>query len=220
MRGLLLGVLLLMPAAQACGVTPMLEVDVPQEAPCLRGMSTHDRCDKVPSDPLRLDGVLRWSWDVDECSTEGGVVKGDVRIALSTTTTHPAWLPMTFDPEEVVVPPQEYYDPRHVRYDAASGRLYSEKEQAFGVTLATARAPTAEERERLEVRHGIVVVFVKAHAQGDGGRDSFAVTQLSFDARHLLHAEDSGPAHAAPMPPLAVLLGLVLTRASVGRWRR
>lgn len=219
MRGWIILVLLLAaPGAVACQVSPMLEFRLDEVPRC--SPAAPEECDPVPppGEPRTYDGAVRWYWDVDECTTQSGILQDDMQITFSGAGSNPAWLDVTFAPETITIPMHEYYDPTYLRFDG--DRLYSEKEEAFQVRFDFLRMPVDAERDQIDMRDGLVMTFLKAKAEGEGARESFAVKAVAFDGRHLVASPPVGQRddvqQEAPVPFLPALVAL----AGAAAWRR
>ncbi len=221
MRALLLiGLLMLIPAATACSqVTPIVGLEFDGKQPCMFTYEgTYDGCEELPAvgESRTYEGRVRWNWDVDQCSSTGGVLQGDMFFEFSSSALSPKWLPVTFEPATITVPLNEYYDPTSLDVDSTQNRIYSEQTRDVAVTFTMERQPTAGELEELRQRDHAARVFLKVLAQGTGSSDAFGITQFVFDTSDLAATEEvieHPPDQQVPALPVTILLGIVLVAA-------
>ncbi len=211
---LLLGlVLLIIPAAQACQqVTPVVSLEFDGKQPCAFTYDgTYEGCETLPAlgESRTYDGVVRWTWDADQCSTTGGYLQGDMVFAFSASDLSPKWMPATFEPTSISVPLVEYYGPTEMQFDAEQNRLYSEQTRPVSVTFTFERMPEGAELQQLEDRDGAARAFLKVLASGTGTGDAFGITQFIFNADELPASTDGIEPEDQKIPALPVSLLLV-----------
>ncbi len=218
MRALLiLGLLLIVPAAQACGqqVTPIVGLEFDGKAPCMfTATGEFDGCEPLPElgESRTYEGRVKWYWDADQCSVSGGYLQGDMQFAFSSSDLSPKWLPAVFEPATITVPLEEYYTPTEFQFDSAQNRIYSEQTRPVSVTFTFDRLPTEGEQKQLQDRDDAARVFLKVLATGTGTGDAFGITQFIFNADEISSASMSGeePANVeAPGVPVAMLLAVL-----------
>jgi hypothetical protein len=210
--GLLVLLLLAIPAAQACQVTPIVGMDFPDRAPCQIDIRTGalDGCEPLPGlgESRTYDGMVTWEWDVDQCTAEGGIAQGDMTFTFDVSRLNPAWMPVTFDPPIVVATPAEYYNPTDVTNDPNAGRTYSSGEKPFQVTFTYERMPNAKEIENLEDRDGAARFFLKVLAESEGAQPAFGISQFTFDGRPLLAEVEAARPQDEDAPGIPLVFAL------------
>ncbi len=207
---LLVFLLLLAPAAQACEITPIVSMKFPDRQPCGVDLATGEIQGCEPLMELgtsrTYQGEVHYEWDVDQCSAEGGVLQGDMVFTFDVSRLNPAWMPITFEPPQVTVTPADYYG-RQPTHDPDAGRTYGAGTAPFEVTFTFERMPNEKELQALDDRDGAARFFLKVLAQGEGTNDAFGISQFTFDARPLLAPAAPPVDEEAPMFPIS--LGLV-----------
>ncbi len=210
---LLIGLLLLLPAAEACKqVTPIVGLEFDGKAPCsFTATGAYEGCETLPAlgESVTYDGRVKWYWDADQCSVSGGYLQGDMMFEFSSSGLSPKWLPATFEPQTLTVPLNEYYDPTTLQFDSAQNRVYSEQSRDIQVTFTFERLPDAAERQQLEDRDDAARIFLKVLATGVGTGDAFGITQFIFNADSIEPAQETAEQpedQSVPALPISMLL--------------
>lgn len=221
--GLLVLLLIAVPAAQACSVTPIVGMDFPERAPCQIDIRTGALagCEALPErgQSRTYQGYVWWEWDVDQCTAEGGIAQNDVTFEFGVSALNPAWMPVAFDPPQIVVGPADYYNPANVTNDPQAGRTYSSGRMPFDVTFTFERLPNDKELKDLADRDGAARFFLKVIAKSEGIEDAFGISQFTFDGRPLLETEEVEAPQDNDAPGIPLVFALIAIALMAARRR-
>jgi MYXO-CTERM domain-containing protein len=215
--GALLLALLAAPAASACAVTPLMDLQFDGNPLCPR--FEPEGCLPLPSDgeSVRLDGTLRWEWDMPGCG-DSALPRGPVTIRFVPLERNPSWLQMEADPPEIQVLPEHYLDPSVMQPDTTIGTMRFILEFPVSVTWTRVGSPSEGALLDIQEQGDQVPAFLRARSEESGDfRESTTVEQFLFDARAL---SAGAPASSQQAPAAPVLLALATLALAAAHRRR
>jgi hypothetical protein len=214
-RWLALGLLVVIPGAQACQAVAALSFEFPADPACTR--QTPTGCPPLPQadDPVVFDGVLVWSWEAESCSLD--LATSPVHISFEALERHNhGWLALTVSPREIVIPVQDQWDVTDDDVDPATGAFRAEERYPVQVSIALVGEPSREALASLAASDGAATMLLKASSsRATGVLESFAIASFRLDGTEVLPESSSRGLPAPSFGPLLAGLGLaILARRS------